>query len=215
MEWPLFAVAQMLITTVAVGVAFWLRNRALQKQNDLLRAHLKAISGDTAPNFEDLIAALDGETPTAPIVKLVLEHCASPADDLEERLRACVSQSGLAADPEALAAATAEIGELKQQLAEFGTGDEGELKTLLMQFTNDSREMMACIQNLETENAELRAQLGLDPETADAGDAAEDSAPVADHEPRDDSGTNETQADDDATAKYDDSTATKNAEDAA
>ena len=37
-----------------------------------------------------------------------------------------------------------------------------ELKTLLQQFTRDSREMMACIQTLEAENAQLRELLGDD-----------------------------------------------------
>jgi len=37
---------------------------------------------------------------------------------------------------------------------------ERELKSLVQQFTRDSREMLSCIQSLESENRELRASLG-------------------------------------------------------
>jgi len=44
-----------------------------------------------------------------------------------------------------------------------GGGDrEKELKSLVQQFTHDSREMLTCIQNLEKENNELRSQMGQD-----------------------------------------------------
>jgi hypothetical protein len=37
---------------------------------------------------------------------------------------------------------------------------ERELKSLVQQFTRDSREMLSCIQSLESENRELRASIG-------------------------------------------------------
>ncbi len=54
-------------------------------------------------------------------------------------------------------------GELSQQSADGANADEQaeDLKGLLQQFTKDSRDMMACIQKLEAENANLRQQLGL------------------------------------------------------
>jgi hypothetical protein len=36
---------------------------------------------------------------------------------------------------------------------------ERELKSLVQQFTRDSREMLSCIQSLESENRDLRANL--------------------------------------------------------
>ncbi|MFT7653360.1 MAG: hypothetical protein ACI9ON_003047 [Limisphaerales bacterium] len=50
------------------------------------------------------------------------------------------------------------------------------LKNLLQQFTKDSREMMQCIQELEKENAELKAQLG-DNETPETEVELTDVAP--------------------------------------
>ena len=180
MEWPLFAVVQLFITTIAVGVAFWLRIRAVNQQNALLRAELASTEATPAPDFEALIAALDADSPTAPMVKLVLAECAAPSDDFEERLRATLADSPFAGDAAALEAAQAEIETLKRQVEEGGQNEGDELKTLLMQFTNDSREMMACIQDLEAENAQMRQQLGIE-DTAGAGDAA----PSDDAETRD------------------------------
>ena len=60
-------------------------------------------------------------------------------------------------------------GQLSQQSADGADADEQaeDLKALLQQFTKDSRDMMACIQKLEAENANLRQQLGLGAEAAD------------------------------------------------
>jgi hypothetical protein len=65
--------------------------------------------------------------------------------------------------------ALAEINTLKSLTEE---DEPEELKALLQQFTRDSREMMACIQALEKENAELRAQLGLEEPSSSQSDAA-------------------------------------------
>ncbi len=43
---------------------------------------------------------------------------------------------------------------------------ERELKALVQQFTRDSREMLTCIQTLESENKELRTSLGLTAKSA-------------------------------------------------
>ncbi len=58
------------------------------------------------------------------------------------------------------AALHAEITALKEKIAELESGkDDEELRKLLKQFTQDSREMMGCIQDLEKENATLKAQI--------------------------------------------------------
>lgn len=62
----------------------------------------------------------------------------------------------------------------------LASGEEAEeqaedLKTLLQQFTKDSRDMMACIQQLETENASLRQQLGDAPGQPGPEEATADS----------------------------------------
>ena len=49
---------------------------------------------------------------------------------------------------------------LKARIEELESGkDDEDLRNLLKQFTQDSREMMACIQDLEKENAALKEQL--------------------------------------------------------
>lgn len=59
-----------------------------------------------------------------------------------------------------------ELDQIRTHLeSKLASGEEAEeqaedLKTLLQQFTKDSRDMMACIQQLETENAALRQRLG-------------------------------------------------------
>ncbi|MCB1685532.1 MAG: hypothetical protein R3E82_07170 [Pseudomonadales bacterium] len=56
--------------------------------------------------------------------------------------------------------------QLESKLASGEAAEEQaeDLKTLLQQFTKDSRDMMACIQQLETENATLRQQTGEEPD---------------------------------------------------
>ena len=55
---------------------------------------------------------------------------------------------------------------------------EEDLKALLQQFTRDSRDMMACIQELEQENQRLRERLPESPQPGGAPDPAE-AAPSA------------------------------------
>ncbi len=57
-------------------------------------------------------------------------------------------------------ALAAENVALKEKIADLESGkDEADLRKLLKQFTQDSREMMGCIQDLEKENAALKAQI--------------------------------------------------------
>ena len=48
---------------------------------------------------------------------------------------------------------------------------ETELRQMILQFTHDSRDMLLCIRRLESENANLRTQLGLGPVEEDAAPA--------------------------------------------
>ena len=71
------------------------------------------------------------------------------------------SEPQTASDGELDAAALqAENTALKAELEQLkSSGSDEDLRNLLKQFTQDSREMMGCIQDLERENADLKAQL--------------------------------------------------------
>ncbi len=188
MEWSIFAVLQMFIITVAVSTALWLRMRAVNQQNEQLREHLENnknqdLIDQISPEvwLEEKIQNLPGDNPLSPLIKVVLGHQLQPNNDLENALKEAWSSSGFGdvdTANETSAEAQAQIEALQAELeslratasAGAGAGDEGErteeLKALLQQFTRDSREMMSCIQTLEKENAVLREQLGLEPETA-------------------------------------------------
>lgn len=58
-----------------------------------------------------------------------------------------------------LEALRAEVARLRAELESTTTGTDEDLRKLLKQFTQDSREMMGCIQQLEKENATLKAEL--------------------------------------------------------
>lgn len=74
-----------------------------------------------------------------------------------------------------LESAQKEIAALESSSTGAGQEDE-DLKSLLKQFTRDSRDMMACIQELEQENQKLREQLGVTGERNTAGDQAHHAA---------------------------------------
>ena len=185
MEWSIFAVLQMFIITVAVSTALWLRMRAVNQQNEQLREHIEThknqtVTEQTSPEawLEEKIQNLPEEAPLSPLLKVVLAHQLNPNSDLETALKDAWSSTGLAAentDGETSEEAQAQIDALQAELDSLrdsaATGGEGErteeLKALLQQFTRDSREMMACIQTLEKENAVLREQLGMEAEAAD------------------------------------------------
>ncbi len=195
MEWSVFAVLQMFIITVGVSLAMWLRIRAVNQQNALLREHfegLEAHQGDVptdappaAPEdwLQAQLAELAEDDVTAPVRRIVLEQTLNPTDDFQQRLGQAVEAAGLL--PELDADGTdlhAQIAALETELAAAREGQNTEhaeeLKSLLQQFTRDSREMMACIQTLESENAELRELLGdaAPPVKAPPPDDPEESA---------------------------------------
>lgn len=174
MEWSIFALVQMFIITIGVCLAFWLRIRTVQKQNEQLRGALEAQQDAPVQSPEtwlrEHIAALPAGSPASAVLTTALKHILEPEDDIETLLREAISAAGWELDSahtERLAEVEAELAAAQaaiEALPEDGSGDNDrteELKLLLQQFTKDSREMMACIQTLETENAQLRAQLGL------------------------------------------------------
>ena len=174
MEWSIFALVQMFIITVGTCLAFWLRLRGVSQQNEQLREALEAQNDEPASSpaawIQSHLDALPAEATTTPVISLVLQHALDPKGDIESQLRTAFADGGLAVDAdyaEQIAALQAEL-ERATAAAEDAPESEGEndrteeLKQLLQQFTRDSREMMACIQSLETENAELRKRLGLD-----------------------------------------------------
>ncbi len=173
MEWSVFAVLQMCIITVGVSLAMWLRIRAVNAQNQLLRDHLENQENtvveqpDPAAWLQSQLAGLADDDAAAAVCRVVLEQTLNATEDFEQRLQQAIEASGLVSAAPAdgdNAELQARIDELEAALSgasEQESNDHAdELKALLQQFTHDSREMMACIQTLEAENAELRELLG-------------------------------------------------------
>ena len=207
MEWQIFALLQMALITVGVALAFGLHNRKLASQNTQLRAHLdqkQAALESPAPTdpkeaLRAAIASTDTETPFQPLFLALAENVLSPAEDFSERLVQLLTELELGTpsdtqggDSQAL---QARIAELEAELAAAQNDpidpddvQSEELKTLLQQFTHDSREMMACIQALEEENADLKTELealkGPEEETENttSGDEPADTDPSTDPE---------------------------------
>lgn len=188
MEWSIFALVQMFIITVGTCLAFWLRLRGVAKQNEQLRVALQAQKDETTPSpaawVAVQLAALPANGAATPVISLVLKHALDPQGDIESLLRTAFAEGGLSIDSdhtEQLATLEAELEAAKaaaEAITEPGGEDDRteELKQLLQQFTRDSREMMACIQTLETENAELRSRLGLDETDNSSADVEEKPA---------------------------------------
>ena len=155
---------------------------ALEEGRKLLETRVAA--RDWQQELTMRLEALDGETaspeplsPVSAIRRLVLrsELSGEPFD-----VAPLLAHSG-GTDPEAAAALDAlkatnatleaELAALRAGRAVAGSTPAGggapvniererELKSLVQQFTRDSREMLACIQSLESENKELRAGTG-------------------------------------------------------
>jgi len=110
------------------------------------------------PELEARIAAIAADDDYADIRRRVLTHeLTGEALDLSD----CTAPEDAGAQAE-VDALKAEIAALKASPAPEATTHserERELKSLVTQFTHDSREMLSCIQALEAENKDLRAQL--------------------------------------------------------
>jgi hypothetical protein len=174
MEWSIFAIVQTLVIALGVSIAFWLRIRAIKQQNEALRTYCDSLrAAESNPDSDwssDILNALDAEHPLTPLQRIVLEHAVAPKADLDEQLKAAIGAAGLfESDADAHDEQNERIAELEAQLAgltepansdDLPPGEQqNELRALLRQFTQDSREMMLCIQTLEKENAALLGQL--------------------------------------------------------
>ena len=170
MEWTIVAIAQMLLITIVVGVALGLRIRGINKQNAQLRGQLvdtqerltlaenanldaqatqieeqnqeASVSMAMLQSWsEERINASGEENPFTPAYKVVLAHALQDNENVADDLIAALSEANL----------------IQQGVADDAKSED--ICALLQQFTNDSRELMSCIQTLEEENAALRQAL--------------------------------------------------------
>lgn len=175
MDWQLFALSQMGLLALGICTAFFLHARTLKGQNAVLRRRIA--QAEAAPSKQTTesdpsakkewvrayLETLPQENPTYPIIKAVLRNALRPKEDFLARFPEIVANAGFdSADSSGDQPASDRITELETQLrasensADLNHTQAAELKTLLRQFTQDSREMMACIQHLERENLILR-----------------------------------------------------------
>jgi len=108
----------------------------------ILRSELTGEKADLTPHLSQ--AGVAEPTDAAPLEALKATNAA-----LETELAALKADRLTATPP-------ASDGEA----APTNLARERELKSLVQQFTRDSREMLSCIQSLESENRDLRASLG-------------------------------------------------------
>ena len=128
----------------------------LRERVKVLKAAAPAADSPLARTNAAHLAVLEHEIRGAS-GELVLDVATSPAapDGAAEAEHAAELET-LRKENEALKSTIADAGRAHAQT----TSDrERELKSLVQQFTHDSREMLGCIQKLEAENTELRQQL--------------------------------------------------------
>lgn len=178
MDWPFFIALQTALIAVAVTAAFVFHNRKLNRQNLELRAFFTKLeedgqldSGDPTQWVTEHLEAISEEEDVKPLVKAVMENAVTPTDDfysvtLPELARALVG-GGDGASSEEVEALKAEIAELRES-SESGGGPDDMMKMMLQQYTQDSRDMLSCIEKLEKENAELSAKLAEDDQEGEA-----------------------------------------------
>lgn len=186
MDWTIFAIVQMGVIATGISLACYLRYRGVAKENTALRDHCDVVNEQAAgasPEewVAEQIAALSDE-PHAKICQVVLEHALTAKDDLSDQLAAAVEAAGMSGGGEDQSARVAELEEALDKANQATIEDaDNDLKNLILQFTQDSRELMACIQTLESENDNLRKQitdLGADPGPV-AGEEPQEAEPEA------------------------------------
>lgn len=168
--WIALGLAQLaLVSLIAAGVFAWRwrvsarrcqtlitesedARTALEAGAKLLASHKPARSW--ADELDDRIEALADAASQADRVRLMVLRHERDGDPIE------VTDSGGTAEIDAL---REQLEQLRNQPPPSGAAlpaeRENELKALVQQFTHDSREMLSCIQNLESENNGLRNQL--------------------------------------------------------
>jgi hypothetical protein len=153
---------------------------ALEEGTTLLNA--RVATRDWKQELTSRLEALDAEAaatselnPMTAVRRLVLRaELTGGAIDLEPHLAGGAGEASGGAEVEALKATNAileaELATLRAErealaadpaaAAPTNIARERELKALVQQFTRDSREMLTCIQALESENQALRGSLG-------------------------------------------------------
>ena len=112
------------------------------------------------PELEARIAGIAADDDYADIRRRVLTHELSGAAlDLSDCIAAPSTDDGAHAELETLKAELAALKNVPAPESAPHSERERELKGLVTQFTHDSREMLSCIQALEAENKDLRAQV--------------------------------------------------------
>lgn len=130
--WIVLGLSQATLISLLAAIFFWRRSRPLSAEVALLQGNVDSAKGALAKARDQLKSAASA-------------LAADTSDSLELELRQCRTEM------EALKAHAAQLAD-----SSSSTGDkESELKALLQQFTQDSRDMLACIARLEAENKEL------------------------------------------------------------
>jgi hypothetical protein len=170
--WLLLGLGQLaLLAVVAAAVCGW-RWRAAAERYRTLSAEADEARAALAAGAKLLAAAKPAESWPDTLAQRIKQL--ETSDDPTDKLRLGVFRYELHGDaieltPAAVAQEDAELDVLRAELqalraerenpAAVSPEREGELKSLVQQFTHDSREMLSCIQSLEVENKELRSQL--------------------------------------------------------
>ncbi len=128
--WIVLGLSQATLVSVLAAFFFWRRSRPLA-------AEITVLKGNVGSAKEALAKARDQLKSAASAL------ASDTSDSLELELRQCRTEL------EALKTHAAQLEASKSG------GDESELKSLLQQFTQDSRDMLACIARLEAENKTL------------------------------------------------------------
>lgn len=177
-DWQIFALSQMGLLAVGICTAFYLHSRTLKTQNAQLRQRTAQLESkppaqktDNDPAalrvwMREHLETLPQDDRAYAVIKAVLRNAIQPKETFLAQFPEIVAKAGFESvvgeiGPEG-EAAQERIHQLESELtasensASLNNTQAAELKTLLQQFTHDSREMMACIQHLERENLALR-----------------------------------------------------------
>ncbi|MCR9277223.1 MAG: hypothetical protein NXH85_04555 [Pseudomonadaceae bacterium] len=129
--WIVLGLSQATLVSVLAALFFWRRSRPLAMQISTLQDNVDNAKGALAKARDQLKSAASALADDT-------------SDSLELELRQCRTELDALKAHAATLEASSPTGE-----------DESELKSLLQQFTQDSRDMLACIARLEAENKTL------------------------------------------------------------
>jgi len=142
---------------------------ALALEKLLLQHLVEEDETDLIANVSQLLTLESHPSPDQSLPAEDSEHAARLAELESENHQLLEKIQALEVSHEALKAAATEVSGESQPVK------EEELKALVKQFTQDSRDMLSCIHNLELENQALKDKLDATA-PADSGEADEDAA---------------------------------------